>query len=480
MGKNNKNATKPVAPAAPAANKSELVISNTATFNSSAIKNLDPNHQVELLSMLNQRFFLDKDAAAHTGFSEENIAKINEITACGLVVVMAEEIISGNSNFALRMRPAQLNAIMDISKSMGIEINPAALPAPEENGNVTVVPEAVEISEETKKKIKEERELAEKTVELDPTKIENKDQLVEALKQIMIKNPNLYQKIAESINFYRAYLGVLAHRSKKKEETERVKNMTTVEIFNEIADIVGSCPLVMSGIGNHLYTVTASTKSPIAAFCALRNSSRDRKTGVYAIDDATVADYVKILIKWHVNIQIENANAAIETLNKDIALLSDDKEKNAAGIADLEAKIETKKKNIEHFEEVLGYVMNPSSEFVNKFMDNYLAHEKNEMRVFKSICECFYDDIEVKEMKQDGVRKNVHQYVGIVTNLFRSGTDAIEGYSAANLVELEPIAQEKTTSSSSAEEPKTAEKESKDSKKSKKQLLPLGIQVRAY
>lgn len=438
---NNNKPAQAAAPAAPAAENANNVINNVQQMLNNSASGLDPNRQVDLLSMLNQRFFLDKDAAAHTGFSEESIMKINEITACGLVVVLAEEVASGNSNFAVRMRPTQLQAIVDVSKSMGIEINVAALPAPAENGDVTLIAPAVEVSEETKKKVKEEKALAEKKVELDPTKIENETQLIEALKQIMIKNPNLYQKIAESINFYRAYLGVQAHKSGKKEDTERIKNMSTVDIFNEIADLVGHCPLVMSGVGNHLYTVTAGTKSPVAAFCALRNSARDRKTGVYAIDDATVADYVKIMIKWHINLQIANTEAIIENLKKDIALLSDDKEKNATGIADLEEKIATREKNIEHFNDVLGYVMNPSSEFVNNFLDNYIAHEKNEMKVFKSVADSYYDDIEIKEMKQDGVRKNIHQYVGIITNLFRSGTDAIDGYSVANLVELEPIAQ---------------------------------------
>lgn len=459
MAKKNNKPAIPAAPAAPAAKTPETSVTTpmqqaTQMFGQKSSTDLDANHTVELLGMLHDRFYKDPEAAKHTGFPEESIYKINEITACGLVVVMAEQITNGNTEFAARMRPTQLQSMIEVGASMGINIDASkALPAPDNNEVVELPATAVEVSEETKKKLAEEKAAAEKKVELDPTKITNDEELVDALKQIMITRPNLYQKIAESINFYRAYRGVQANKSGKKEDTEAIKNMSNVEIFSEISELVGKCPLVLSGVGNHLYTVTAQTKSPIAAFCALRNSTRDRKTGVYAIDDATVAEYIKILIKWNVDLKTVAAQTSIETAKKDIALLSDDKEKNAAGIADLEEKIATQEKNIAHFNDVLSCAMNPTSEFVNNFETNYLAHEKNEMKVFKSIADSYYDDIELKEMKTDGVRHNIVQYAGIITNLFRDPLTPLEEYNASNLVELEPM--------QATEEPETPAEESK-------------------
>ena len=446
------NKKKPAAPAAPAVetkvnNKPAAAPEIANEFQNmlkSAATGLDPNHQVDLLSMLNQRFFLDKEAPAHTGFNEEAIAKINEITACGLVAVMAEEIVNGNSNFAIRMKPTQLAAITDVCQSMGISINPNLLPAPETDGTIKLPAEAMTVSEETKEKIKEEQAAANKEVVLDPTKIENDEQLYDAIRKIMIKEPNLYGKIAESIAFYRSY-------KELHEDKEKLAQMSDLDLFDEISKKVGKCPLVISGAGHFMYTTAGTTKSPVAAFCALRNACKNRKTGVYALDDSTVAEYTKIIIRWDVDCQTQKSNDLIETYKKDIALLSADKDKNADGIKDLEEKIATQERNIAHFEEVLGYVMSPTCDFVENFEEKYLTRDTDARRTFKSVVDSYYDDIEVKEMKQNIVLANVCQYVGIITNLFREPGSTIEGYSMSNIQDLEPI---ETTEEKPAEESK--------------------------
>lgn len=431
---------KPAAPAAPATeNKKPAATPEIANefqnMLKSAATGLDPNHQVDLLSMLNQRFFLDKEAPAHTGFNEEAIAKINEITACGLVAVMAEEIVNGNSNFAIRMKPTQLAAITDVCQSMGISINPNLLPAPEGDGTVKLPAAAIEVSEETKTQVKEEQAAAAKEVELDPTKIENEEQLYDAIRKIMIKEPNLYGKIAEAIAFYRSY-------KELHDDKEKLIEMSDLDLFDEISKKVGKCPLVISGAGHFMYTTAGTTKSPVAAFCALRNACKNRKTGVYALDDSTVAEYTKIIIRWDVDCQTQKSNDLIETYKKDIALLSADKDANAAGIKELEDKIATQERNIAHFEEVLGYVMSPSCDFVENFKEKYLTRDTDARRTFKSVVDSYYDDIEIKEMKQNIVLANVCQYVGIITNLFREPGSAIEGYAMSNIQDLEPIESE--------------------------------------
>lgn len=447
MAKNKKPAAPNAAPAAqPATEKNPKNVSSiTAQINSS---DLDANHQVELVGILNDRFFKDPNAAKNTGFPEESIHKINEITACAAAVIMARQIEKGNNDFAIAMRPTQLTAILGVCKSMGIDINPNLLPAPDANGTVQLPANAVTISEETKEQLKEEEAIEKKEIDLDPAKIENEEQLIEAINKIMVVKPNLYQKIAESIAFYRACMEIAY---KDNEKLQKIKNASDLELFDEISHKIDKCPLVVSGAGHYLYTTAATTKSPVAAFCALRNACKNRKTGVYAIDDSTIAEYTKIIIRWNVDCATKKCLNTIETYKKDIALLSADKDANAAGIKELEDKIAVQERNIAHFEEVLGYVMSPTCDFVENFRDKYVERDTDACRTFKSVVDSFYDDIEIKEMKQNIVLDNVCQYVGIVTNLFREPGSAIEGYALSNIQELEPNS---TTEKSEKEESK--------------------------
>ena len=47
---------------------------------------MDRNHQVDLLKMAHERFFLDENAAEHTGFPQGTIDKLNHINALGIAV----------------------------------------------------------------------------------------------------------------------------------------------------------------------------------------------------------------------------------------------------------------------------------------------------------------------------------------------------------------------------------------------------------
>ena len=125
MAKKGKGA--PQAPQAPAggtkgpesaapAGKIPVVDFNTmmAQMNESAKmhpEGLDPNHQVDLMKMMHETFRMDPNAAERYHMSPESVAKINELTAIGQMVIFANEVEYGRNPFAIRMHVHQIETI---------------------------------------------------------------------------------------------------------------------------------------------------------------------------------------------------------------------------------------------------------------------------------------------------------------------------------------------------------------------------------
>lgn len=448
MAKNNKPKA-PAAPAAPATeNKNNVATTPVTGFSNPAayMQGLDPNHQVDLTKMMHETFRMDPNAAKKYNMTDETVAAINEANAIAQVCILANEVAFAQNPFAIRMKESQLKALQQIASTVGVSINVNALPAPDAEGAIEIPSTAVEVSDETKEKLKEENATADKTgIELDPTKIENDEQLAEALKKLMFDRKNMIEKIQHPIDFFLAYKKIQANKSDNKEaELAALNAMTRPQVFEELAKFLGSAPLVISGVGSHMYTITAGTKSPVPAFCMLRNAAKNRKTGAVELDNQTIADYVRIMVKWVGDLRIAEQNNKIADAQKNLNVLSKDKKKNAKAIKEVEEKIETFKNNISHINDVTEYVVNPSSETVDNWPAKYTEKDNASIRIYNGIIQCFYDDIDVKEMKLDGVKHNAHQYIGIVTNLFRAAGNTIQAYSEANLVQLEPMGEAPT------------------------------------
>lgn len=447
----NKNNTpktpKSKAPAANAASETKQTPASTVE-NAAQVANqfgkmaggLDPNHQVELLGILNERFFKDPEAAKHTGFPQEQIYIINEITACGAVSVLASEIVHGNSDFALRMRPTQLEHITSVCSAMGININAAALPAPGDDGTVLLPATAVEVSDETAEQIKKEEAAAAVQTVTDPTKITSEEELIAALNKIMIDRVNTYQKVNDALNFYIAYKKFVASKAENKDEALKLISETSrIDLLKEMAKLVGACPLVLNGVGRYMYTVTATSKSPIAAFCSFRNTTKNKKTGTFAISDEEVADYVRTLIEWSTDLKRETETKKIADHKANLEILMKDEKKNAKAIEDVKSKIEACETNMTHFDDVLEYINNASSTVPATLIELYDQKDMDAQRTFKAITGTYYDDIELKDMKLDGVKANVEKYAGIITNYFRQPGAKLEGYHLSDIRPLEPI-----------------------------------------
>ena len=406
---------------------------------------LDANHRVDLLNGLD-RHFMQPNAASKLGISQETVDKVNAFTAHGWVATAAFEMMYGQSEFATTLRVAQLPAFIEAAADMNIVINQKALPAPSKEGTVQIPSTAIKPSKEAKEQIKKEHDVLVKKPEVDPTKIDSEEALKEAILFIMADRQNTIEKITDSIDFYRSYLLIQAEKSEKPEEEKKsINDKSNVALFEEISKLVHDCPLVITGIGSKMGMFTGTTKSPISAFCMLRNAAKNRKTGEYSLSDQEVADLTRIIVVWTTNLKIEKYEKNIEDHEKNLAELNKNEKANAAGIEDVKGKIESCKNSIEHLKEIISCVTNPSSEVVDTLNDKYAEKDRAAQSIFKQILEGYYLDVDSEKADITDIKHNVQQRAGIIVNLFRDATTPLTEYNEANLTEM-PIKEEEDDS----------------------------------
>jgi hypothetical protein len=327
---------------------------------------------------------------------------------------------------------------------LGVIIDTKALPAPKDDGTIELPSEAVKVSKEAQKAAKEEQQAASEKVELDPTKIEKEEDLKKSLLNILVKgngSENLYDKIATAINFYEAYLGIQANKAEDPEAARAaLKEKSRVDLFSEIAHLLGKCTFTISGIAKFMYENAERTKSPVVAFCTLRDASLNKKTGMPQIEDQMVADIVKVLIRWYADTEIATTNDVIAGFERDIEILKKDAKKNAKGIEDGNKKIEHAKKHIEDVERVVTYVNMPDRSTVDSFPANYTDNKAEGFKLARmigsKIAKTYYGDVDMKAIKMDSLVHNLQQYMGVITNMFLPALNNLTDYSEANISEL--------------------------------------------
>lgn len=406
---------------------------------------LDPNHTVDLLKILHETYRTNPNAAKAIGISQEAVDKVNQITAIAQVAVLAGEMIYAQTPFAVSMRVSQLAAMEEVMPLIGITIDKKALPAPKD-GVIELPTEAVKISKETEKKIKEEQEVANKKVELDPSKIKNEEDLKTAVLHILVKgcgSENLYDKIAAAIDFYKAYMEIQAANAENPEEAKKaIGDKSRGDLLLEITRMLGKCTFSVSGAAKYMFDNTERTKNPIVAFTMFRDASLNKKTGMPQIDDQLVADITKALITWHGESEIASVQEAIAGFERDIELLKKDSKKNKKGIEEGGEKIKNANKRMEAIKAVIGYANVPDHAFVETFPADYV-NDKSENYKFdrmigSKIINTYYgNDVKPGDFKQEQLVHNLQQYAGIILNFFLPPLNHLANYSEANIVELE-------------------------------------------
>lgn len=417
--------------------------------NTKALAGMDPNHTEDLIHLLDKRFYDDKEAAKRYNIPQESVDKINEITAIGMVALLVNETTLAQTPFAIAMRRTQLENIREAASQLNVVIDMKALPAPNADGMIEVPSTAIKPSEEAKEAVKEEIAAANSKAEtVDPTKIENEEQLKASLLKLLVNNnktSNFYQKVVNTVAFYQAYLKIQANKSENKtEELAKINEMTTANFLTDISHILGRCPFTTSGMAKFMYENTERSKSPIIAFCTLRDASLNKTTGMPQIDDQVVADIVKVLVRWYGDSLITESNARIKGFEEDIKTLKDsDAKKNAKGIEDGKKAIANAKEYINHVEEVVGYCNVPEKEFVDSFKENYNDSSKEGYKmarmVASKIMKTYYPGVSVKEVEPENLAHNLQQYVGVISNMFLPALNQMVEYSEANITELEKV-----------------------------------------
>ena len=410
-----------------------------------ALSGLDPNHTVDLLKMMHETYRLDPTAAEKLHISQDSVDKINRITAIGQVAILTNEIMIAQTPFAVAMRVTQLEAIKEVAPMLGVTIDTKALPAPKADGTIELPSNAVKVSKEAEKAVKEEQAAAAEKVELDPTKINDEQSLKKSLLNILVKgngSENLYDKISAAINFYDAYLGIQAGKAEDPDAARAaLKEKSRIDFLSEIAHLLGKCTFTIGGIAKFMYENTERTKNPVVAFCTLRSASLNKKTGMPQIEDQMVADIVKVLIRWFADTEITITKEVIAGFERDIEILKKDEKKNAKGIEDGKKKIENAKNHILDVEKVVNYVNVPDREIIDNFSTNYTDNKSEGFKLARmigsKILDTYYNGVAVKDVKMDSLVYNLQQYMGVITNMFLPPLSRITDYSEANITELE-------------------------------------------
>lgn len=426
------------------------------------VAGLDPNRRADLIRVMHETFRMDPMASSHTGFSKDAISIINKLNAAMQVGAVICEVAIAQNPFTMLMPPQMVENMKQLSSEMGFKFNMNLLPSPNKDGNIEVPSTAITIDSETKKSAKEEDKIMNENPELDPAKIKDEESLKKALIFTLADtrtNVKPYNRINAAIDMYYSWL---YFRAADEDAKAKLKDTSRSVLFKNMTEVIGSCPFSISGISKILYNTVAETKSPISAFCLLRNSSLEKTTGRPTIDDSVVADFVKILVMWNAKSRIEEEKESIEVCKQNIEALSKNKKQNKAAIDKEEQKIKDYEAAINCHNEVIEFVVNPSSDLADMLPEVYDDKDnenfKTIRRIVHNLFSTYYNGIDMKKVEPECLKHNMQQYIGVVLNFFRDSAESFKNYNESNITELvfKKEDEKETPASEKAEESKKA------------------------
>ena len=286
-----------------------------------------------------------------------------------------------------------------------------------------------DVSKEALDKKKAEEKIQNQNSSVDPTKIENDDQLKAALATLMTDSKEAPDaRIQKAIVFYHSYLEVQANKSEnKEEELKKIAELSRPVMLKQIADRIGDCPFAFMGIGSMLSKAALETGSPVAPF-------KLYKSGAKGLSDDVIADMVKALIVWSCNTRIKGS--------EDYLKIADEKLKKDPNDEKTKQNVAGAKKNIEEQNKILGIVTNPTFDVVESLIKDYNAEDESSdeyniaRRLVRNVKDLYYKKVDLEKTDMDVFLSNCQQYAGIITNLFCDPLSKSINYSESNLTEL--------------------------------------------
>lgn len=420
--------------------------------NATVVKNLSPDAKVAYITAIQKE--RDEIRAANADKVPQTFVDgLSMIAQATILDVAVGEIVSGTSGLGLIISRNEGNyaKFVAMAASLGVTLPSfKSLPAPtkeqlaqagysgiDAGQAALVVLDDKSVTKEAKKKKKAEKKIEAKTA-LDPTKIENDEQLKEQLTMCFLGSEAPVLRVQKAINFYNTYLNFKAHKAENaEEEMKKVKDMSRIDMLREITSIVGECTFAMSGLAHFLNKTTNDTQSPISAFCAYKRAASAAGKQAEA-DDAFIADVVKILIIWSCTSKISELNNLIAACDENLKTLGKDKKANAAAIK----TEQTFKQN--HESEILGYqsiidcVNQPNFDVVASLAENYNGDEgvnKTAIarRIVSNIIDTYYPGTKLADYEQSSLLKVAQQHAGIILNLFCNPLEQNAAYAEDNI-----------------------------------------------
>ena len=412
------------------------VAANPKNLMSRKHSGLSPDGQVKLLDLAHRVFVEETDPDLQ--FPQTVRKEVNKVVAVGIMCTFADHAANGDDTFALVLKSQAYPSLASAAKQIGIDIpDVKLLPAGTEEGTVVLQANKAKISKETKQKIQEERKIREGVKpELDPEKITSEEDVTKALEYMFTSGgKRLPELITDSVDFmkkfrlHEASLADNAEEAKKRFEAYNVGDWLD-DIFSYFRPTI-----FFAGIGRGMAEVASAKKNPIHSFIILRDALKDKTTGSPVMSDQDIAYSVRSIVKWFCNTNIASNQKAIDNL---------DKEKNKTEIEKYEAQIQ-------RYNDILTYMTNPSSEYVDTLLDKIGTFfdpsgqlegdcaEANSM--FNRICKSYYGK-ELSGATYKNLEHNIQQYAGCIINLFRDAGSQLANYKLSNIGELEKRSEE--------------------------------------
>lgn len=399
---------------------------------------------------------LQKRVVENPNALEQVVNGANVVIDAMLADIIVTRVVAGEDIFALVLRKDENKyaALQSFLSAQGISL-PAfkTLPAPTEDQirtagvhllpaeSIAVPIDKKNIDKKVIEKKKQELKTAAKKPSLDPTKIKDEKELKENLTFIFVdSNSTPTERILKAINFYSAYLNVQAKGDKAEEE--KVAALSKEDLLQQITELIGPAPFVMSGMMYQPCRATNETGVPVSAFCIVKRMFETSKVFNDKMDDEFIAAVTKVLVTWSCKSRINEYETMLTRNKANLKKLESDKTKNAAAIQAETAAMRANEAEILGYQSIINSLTNVNFSTIASLIDDYKSEDKstlkyrNARRIVANVASVYYPEAKDNEFS-DITLLNIRNRAGIIMNMICDPGARSANYSEANFLKEE-------------------------------------------